>query len=135
MIIAAQPRTVRASQKDLFEFLTDFNNYEQLMPDQIINWTSEKDSCSFAISGMLSVSLKFKEKTPYRKIDIVPDGKSPIKFTLSIVLEEDDTAPQHTTAKVDVDADLNPMMAMIAKKPLENLVQKISEKLSEKFSV
>jgi len=131
MIISATPRTVNAPQEELFTFLSDFNNYEQLMPDQIVNWKSEKDGCSFTISGMLSLALKFLEKTPHEKLDIIPDGKSPIKFILKIRLEEE--SRQQTTAKVEVDADLNPMMAMMAKRPLENLVQMISEKLSEKF--
>ncbi|RLD49014.1 MAG: SRPBCC family protein, partial [Bacteroidetes bacterium] len=112
MIIAAKPQEIHTSQKDLFEFLSDFNNYEHLMPEQIVNWTSDNDSCSFTISGMLSLTLKFKEKTPYRQIDIVPDGKSPIRFVLKIMLEEHASAQQQTTAKVEVDADLNPMMAM-----------------------
>ena len=133
MIIAAQPQEIHAAQKDLFEFLSDFNNYEHLMPEQIVNWSSDNDSCSFTISGMLSLTLKFREKTPYRQIDIVPDGKSPIRFVLRVILEESAPAPQQTTAKVEVDADLNPMMAMVAKKPLENLVEMISEKLGEKF--
>ena len=131
MIISATPRSVNASQEELFEFLSDFNNYEQLMPDQIVNWRSDTDGCSFTISGMLSLALKFKEKTPHDKIDIIPDGKSPIHFTLKINLEEENQ--DRTTAKVEVDADLNPMMAMMAKRPLENLVQMISEKLEKKF--
>ncbi len=131
MIISATPRTINASREDLFEFLSDFNNYEQLMPDQIVNWKSDTDGCSFTISGMLSLALKFREKNPHDKIDIIPDGKSPIHFTLKIRLEEN--SPEQTTANVEVDADLNPMMAMMAKRPLENLVQMISAKLSEKF--
>ena len=133
MIISATPRTINAPQKELFDFLSDFNNYEQLMPDQIVNWNSHLEGCSFTISGMLSLALKFSEKIPHEKIDIVPDGKSPIQFTLKIRLEDTVSTVQQTIAKVEVDAKLNPMMAMMAKRPLENLVQMISEKLEEKF--
>ncbi|PLW94364.1 MAG: hypothetical protein C0591_12820, partial [Marinilabiliales bacterium] len=60
--------------------------------------------------------------------------KSPISFNLRIELEEDTLNEQHTMAHVKIDANLNPMMAMIAKKPLENLVNIIGEKLNTEFA-
>ena len=133
MIIEGKPATVNANKESVFEFLTDFNNFERLMPDQVVNWKSDEESCSFTIKGMTSISLKYKQKTPFELIDIVPEGKSPIKFNLQIILEEDLTNDQKTVAKVEIDANLNPMMAMLAKKPLENLVNIISERLNDEF--
>lgn len=134
MIISGKPTQINADKKKVFEFLSDFNHYEQLMPDQIVNWESNRDACSFTIKGMTSLALKYKDKTPYHLIDIVPDGKSPISFNLRIELEEDTLNEQHTIANVKIDANLNPMMAMIAKKPLENLVNIIGEKLNTEFA-
>ena len=133
MIIEGKPAKVNAHKKSVFEFLTDFNHFERLMPDQVVNWKSDKESCSFTIKGMTSLSLKYKQKTPFELIDIVPEGKSPIKFNLKIILEADDLDDQKTVAKVEIDADVNPMMAMIAKRPLENLVNIISERLNDEF--
>jgi len=133
MIIEGKPATISAHKKSVFEFLTDFNNFESLMPDQVVNWKSDKESCSFTIKGMTSLSLKYIQKTPFELIDIVPEGKSPIKFNLKIFLETDTLDDQKTVAKAEIDADLNPMMAMLAKKPLENLVNIISERLNDEF--
>jgi carbon monoxide dehydrogenase subunit G len=36
-----------------------------------------------------------------------------------------------TIAKGEVDADLNPMLAMMAKRPLENLINEITSKLNQ----
>jgi len=134
MIIAGKPTQINADKKKVFEFLSDFNNFKQLMPDQIVNWKSNKEACSFTIKGMTSLALKYKDKTPHHMIDIIPDGKSPISFNLRIELEEDNLNEQNTIANVKIDADLNPMMAMIAKKPLENLVNIIGEKLNSEFA-
>jgi carbon monoxide dehydrogenase subunit G len=134
MIIEGKPTKIHADKKSVFKFLSDFNHYEMLMPDQIVNWKSAKDACSFTIKNMTSLALKFKNKNPYQFIDIEPDGKSPIQFNLKIELEEDSGNKQVTIAKVKIDADLNPMMAMVAKKPLENLVNIMGEKLNSQFS-
>lgn len=134
MIIEGKPTKINTNKKRVFEFLSDFNHYERLMPDQIINWESNHDACSFTIKGMTNLALKYNDKIPHHLIDIVPDGKSPISFNLRIELTEDTLNDQNTIAQVKVDANLNPMMAMIAKKPLESLVNIIGEKLNTEFS-
>jgi len=133
MIIEGKPARIHADKKNVFEFLSDFNHYEKLMPDQIVNWKSDSEACSFTIKNMTNLALKYKNKYPHQTIDIEPDGKSPIQFNLKIELEEDSSNEQVTIAQVKIDADLNPMMAMIAKKPLENLVNIMGEKLNLQF--
>lgn len=134
MKIEGKKVNLNADKKKIFEFLSDFNNYEKLMPDQIINWKSTNDSCSFTIKSMADLSLKFEEKNPYSSIEIVPEGKVPFKFSLNVVLVENSLNEQKTTAGVNVDADINPMLAMMAKRPFENLVNVIAENLNTIFS-
>lgn len=133
MIIEGNQTKIGADKKEVFDFLSDFNHFEKLMPEQIVNWKSDQDACSFTIKGMTSLALKYKDKTPHSLINIEPDGKSPISFNLRIELVEDALNEEQTVAKVLIDADLNPMMAMIAKRPLENLVNVIGERLNEEF--
>ncbi|MFK5855754.1 MAG: SRPBCC family protein [Bacteroidota bacterium] len=119
MIIEGKPATINKDIISVYNFLTDFNNFETLMPDQITNWESDKDSCSFTIQGMASIKLAFDEKIPHTSIKLVPVGKVPFSFGLNIKLTEQG---DNTVAQVEVDANINPMMAMIAKRPLGNLV-------------
>ena len=119
MKIQGKPAIINHNIESVYNFLTDFTNFESLMPDQITNWQAGKDSCSFTIQGMASVKLTFSEKTPFSLIKLVPVGKVPFSFGLNIHLVEDTNG---TKAEVEVDANLNPMMAMMAKRPLENLV-------------
>jgi carbon monoxide dehydrogenase subunit G len=128
MRIEGKPATINKDIVSVYNFLTDFNNFKDLMPEQITNWKSSNDSCSFTIQGMASISLTFAEKTPHSIINIVPEGKTPFKFGLVIKLDEQN---ESTVAKVDVDANLNPMMAMMAKRPLENLVNVMAGNINE----
>jgi len=133
MKIEGKKVNLNAGIKKVFEFLSDFNNYEKLMPEQIINWKSSNDDCSFTIKGMADLTLKFDEKNEPSTLKIVPDGKVPFKFSLLVKLEEDSLNEQKTIAGVDVDADINPMMAMMAKRPFENLVNNMADNLNSVF--
>ncbi len=134
MKLQNKPAGLNAGQKTVYEFLSDFNNFQQLMPEQVINWKSDKESCSFTIKGMANLKLKYSKKEPFHTIEVVPDGKTPINFKLSIRLETDELNEQKTTGAVEIDANLSPMMAMIAKRPLENLVNVMGEKLNGVFA-
>ena len=114
----------------VFDFLADFNNFEHLMPDQVSDWKSDADSCSFSVKGMGKVGMKYAKKESPVLIEMVPYGKSPISFSLKIKLAEQDGG---TKASGEVDADLNPMLAMMAKRPLENLINEITSRLAAKF--
>ncbi len=133
MKINGKKATVNTTQKKVYDFLSDFNNFEHLMPEQIVNWQSDVEHCSFTIKGMADLSLKFSKKEPPKLLELVPNGKSPINFTLLVQMQPDDFNEQKTIAWIDVDADLNPMMAMIAKKPLENLANSMTEHLNKFF--
>ena len=128
MIIEGKPATINQDIQSVYTFLTDFNNFQPLMPDQITNWKSDNESCSFTIQGMADISLVFSEKIPNELIKLVPQGKVPFSFSLILKLSEIES---NTIVKVDVDAKLNPMMAMMAKRPLENLVNVMAGNIND----
>ena len=134
MKIEGKKATLAAAPQKVFDFLSDFDNYQQLMPEQIVNWKSDKETCSFTVSGMADISLKFAKKESPRLLELVPEGKTPVKFSLMVYIEPDTLDEQKTVARVDVDADLNPMLAMFAKKPLENLANTITSELEKVFA-
>jgi carbon monoxide dehydrogenase subunit G len=133
MKIEGNKATLAAVSQKVFAFLSDFDNYEKLMPEQIVNWKSDKETCSFTVKGLADLSLKFAKKESPSLLELVPNGKSPVNFTLVVHLEPDTLDDQKTVAYVDVDADLNPMLAMFAKKPLENLANTITSELEKVF--
>ena len=133
MKINGKPTTIDTTPKKVFEFLSDFNNFEQLMPGQVTNWKSDAGSCTFTIQGMATIGLKYARKEAHELIEVVPDGKSPIDFNLTIHMGPNDMDEQKTMASVEIDAQMNPMMAMMVKKPMQNLVDVIAKNLNEIF--
>jgi len=129
--IESEKLSINNSAENIFTFLSNFNNFEKLMPEQIINWQATEDTCSFTIKGMTDIGMRIKEKIPNSKIVIVPDGKVSFGFELLCLLEE--TAADKTNTQIVFNADLNPMLKMMAAKPLQNFVNLLVQKLKELF--
>lgn len=115
----------------IFNFLDDFNNFERLLPDQVTNWQSTKDNCSFTIQGMTNLNLSKGAQTEYNYISYNGEGKSPFELSLHFYLNENSEISTET--QVIFKADLNPMLKMMASRPLKNLVDIIIDKLKEEM--
>ena len=129
MNIKSDKKEILRPREEIFHFLNDFNNFEKLMPEQITDWAATKENCSFEISGMATIELRITEiKEPeFQKIE--SEGKSPFPFSLLTNLDAID--PQNTSVVFEIDADINPMMSMMVKKPLQNIVDIMTDKLKE----
>lgn len=124
-------KEINASPKSVFLFLKDLRNLENLMPEQIIDFKAEENRCSFTIKGMTSLSLVVDEAVEYQRIKLIPEGKSPFEFELIAHIK---SSNDQAAVKISLNASLNPMLAMMAKRPLQNLVEIMAEKLSlQKF--
>ena len=110
-------------------FLYDLNNLRQLMPDQVINWQSTEDSCSFDIKGMAHISLKKGETIPNKLVRIISMPENPIDLEIRGNIEKQ-TATQ-TTLWIELTADLSPMLKLLASGPMQNLVNIMAERLKE----
>lgn len=119
------------SAEKLFIFLTDFNNFKSLLPeDKISDFQSTHDTCSFAVKNMPTIGMKIIGKTPNTTINIVShQGKIPFEFTLLVKL----TPIGDTNSKVQMifEADMNMMIRMMVEKPLTNLFNILVHKVKE----
>ncbi len=113
----------------IFNFLSDFNNFEKLMPPQVTDWKSDGESCSFNIQNMAILRMRYRRRTPNSHIDIVSDGNVPFAFDLQCFIEEE--GEESSKARLQFNADLNPMLKMVASKPLANLMDMLADKLKE----
>lgn len=106
------------TQEKLFQFLSDLNNFEQLMPEgKIEKWSSNADECEFTIKGMARIGLKKESATPNNLIKIKSFGKVPFNFDLDIYLEEKEAK---TEVYMIFNGDINAFMKMMVEKPLTN---------------
>jgi len=117
------------SAQNVFNFLTDFNNFQKLMPPQVTNWQSSTDECSFVINGMATIGMKIIEKNPHSLITISSNGKVPFEFKLFIVITEKDSA--NCVGQINFESDLNPMLKMMVEKPLGNFFNLLAQKMKD----
>ena len=125
--IESKKVNVNCSQEECFEFLTNMNNYELLLPKKnISDWQSDEKTCSFKIQNTYKLVLEHVSDTPHSQIHIKSGSGSPFKFTLNVNLEDGET----TVAQLICDADINPFLKMMVKKPLNNLFDYMAERIA-----
>ena len=127
--IESDKTEIKKSSQEIFNFLSDFNNFKKLMPEQVTNWESTVDTCSFTISGMATLGMKITEKKPNEYIKVVRNGNAPFDFTLECHFKE--KTEKESIVQLAFDADLNPMLKMMALKPLTNFLNLLVQKLKE----
>lgn len=113
---------VASAQKEIYDFLADFRHFEKLIPKgEVTQWSADEDSCRFQVAGVGEVGLKTIEKRPYDLLKIAGDSMANIDFTLWIQIKE--AAPGDSRVKLTLKAGLNPMIRMVATKPLKQFLE------------
>ena len=109
--------SLSCTPKEVFDFVTDIRNFEQFIPEgTIYNWQSAKDTCSFSVSMIGTVSLQIEKKEPYNKVIFSGDALKKNDFSLVLNILENEN--NNAEVKVLLEADLNPMLKMMANKPI-----------------
>lgn len=116
----------------VYLFLEDLNNHQQLMPENIYNWSSTTDEASFTIQNMAKLALKISNRVPNSEVVAIPTEKPPFDLELKWTVEP--TSNGDTVAKHIISADLNMMMKMIAAGPLQKLADHQTKMLKEILS-
>jgi len=115
----------------VYQFLADMNNHQQLMPDNIQDWTSTTDEARFGIQNMAKLALRIDSRIENTEINIIPFEKPPFALELKWVL---DASGSSTEVQFTIAADLNMMMKMLASGPLQKLADHETQKLAELLS-
>ena len=123
-------KQVPYSQKSVFDMLSDLNNIERVRDripeDKIKDLEFDSDSVSIS-SPMGPVTLRVVERDEPKCIKFETE-KSPVPMNLWIQMLP--TSETEAKLKVTISADLPFFMAAMAKKPLEEGVEKIAEALA-----
>ncbi|MFA6923628.1 MAG: hypothetical protein WC223_05180 [Bacteroidales bacterium] len=127
--IESQKTLINNSSEKIYNFLSDFNNFFKLMPEQVINWKSDENECSFTIKGMVDIKMQIAEKIPYSKIVY----KSAKGFTLdfNLICEIEKIDETKCNAKLHFEAELSQVLKMMVETPLKNFVGILIKKLKE----
>ena len=120
--------TVARSSKEVFEFLINLQNFEQLMPENTQKFEVDGDSFLFALKGMPEIRLVLKEKTAFSNITLGAASRK-LPFTLSGNITE--LASDKSEFQLIFNGDFNPMMAMMVKNPLTKFIEVLAENISK----
>ena len=113
---------------EVYAFLTDLNNHQQLMPENIYNWSSTVTEARFTIQNMAKLALKTGSVIENKEIQIIPAEKAPFEMELKWILTD---AGDSTRVTYQISADLNMMMKMMVSGPLQKLTDHETNRLAE----
>ena len=124
MNLESKKTVINKSQKDFFEYLTNLNNFEQLMPENTDKFEVDGDSFIFSLKGMPEIRLVMKEKQEFDKI-ILGAASSKLSFSLTAIIN----AVTENSCEVQLlfDGEFNAMMAMMVKSPLQKFIDTLTE--------
>jgi hypothetical protein len=111
---------INKSVQEVFDFVKDFNNIEQVLPkDKISDWKSDFDQCSFKIQNAAVIPLVKESVIEPNTINIVSGEKTPFPFTLKITFNA--LATDKTEVFLNFDGEINAFLKMMVVKPLNSL--------------
>jgi carbon monoxide dehydrogenase subunit G len=131
LIIKTNKKQIEASQAAVFAFLSDVSNIQQLMPEQVVNWKSDGDACSFTIKGMADIGMEITERIANSAVKMTSHGKVPFPFTLNVFIDE--SSAESSEAVINFEGDMNAFLKMMAEKPLTNFCNLLLEGLAKYF--
>jgi len=117
--------TINRPVDEVYNFLADLNNHQQLMPENIYNWSSARDTANFTIKNMAKLGVKVSKRIENNEIIIIPED-APFDLEMKWQLSSSNNG---TDVLYTVTADLNMMMKMLASGPLQKLVDHQTQSL------
>ena len=102
------------------------------MPEQVVRWESTEVSGRFTIKDLAEIGMKIEEVEHHKSVLLSSDGKVPFDFKLRINLEKKEE--EQTAVHIEFDGKMSAMIAMMAKRPLTNLVNHMADKIRHHHS-
>jgi len=127
MTIEGNKVSVTKTAKELFDFLADFKNFEQLMPEEVQKFEADETSFIFGIKGMPDVRLvKKSEVEPSQIILKGASSKLPVELIADISENGDSTE-----VKLTFNGEFNPMIKMMVQKPLKKFIETLTSNIEK----
>lgn len=118
---------VNHSQKIVFDFLSDLNNFKQLMPLSLEFFESNATSFSFKLNGLPKVFMKIKEKRPNHQVLLEANGG---RFEFELLCNINKVNETQSEIEFLFEGTFNSLMKMMVKQPLQNLLKTFSDKIA-----
>jgi len=128
LTIDSKTGIARGSQKQVYDYVTDFRNFSTLLPKEKLNDIEvREDTLSFSLQGLGNVGLIIREKIPYSKVIVGATEESTADFTFTVYMEE--AGGNQCKVKFNLKANLNIFLEMMAKGALQQFADLMVDKL------
>ena len=118
---------VNKSAEELFDYLKDVKNFENLMPENISKFELIRDDAFvFALKGMPEIALEVKEENAPESI-VLGAISDKIPFTLKGDIQS--VSDDSSEVALQFSGDFNPMMAMMIKGPITKFLATLTERM------
>jgi len=112
------------SAQEVFNFLTNVENFEQLMPENISKFKLiDADTFVFALSGMPEIVLKKKSMASPHTIVLGADGG---KLDFSLTAKIESSSDTQSDVQLIFEGNFNAMMAMMIKAPISKFIETLA---------
>ena len=112
------------SAENVFNFLSDVQNFQSLMPKNISKFELlDKDKFIFALNGMPEIILQKKEENPPNSITL---GAAGGKLDFSLQAQISSIDENQSEVQLSFSGDFNPMMAMMIKGPISKFIETLA---------
>lgn len=118
---------VKKSAEELYLFLTDFKNFERIMPENTETFELKENGFVFGLKGMPKIKLKLDSKTPHSEI-VLGSAAEKFPFTLTANITEKEHGSE---VEFKFSGQFNPMITMMVKKPLQKFIDTLSANLEK----
>ena len=116
---------INKKAKDLFHLISNMENLKSLLPDEIEDFQSSENTCTFKISGYPKLELEITEKIEFTSIAFKAK-KSIVPFTMKCFISP---YKEKCNAKLEIYAKLNIFTKMMIEKPLNQLLEVLAKKI------
>ena len=118
---------ITATAEQTGSFAHDMRNFANIMPEQIEQWQADENTCAFNIKNIGRLSMSRGTVDFPFKFEFPATAESKVKFIL--VLHYRPNARKEAKVFFEIEADINTMMEMMARRPLTNFVNLLTQNL------
>lgn len=127
MNLESRVAKTQKNSEELYNFLTQVENFKKLMPEDTKFELKGEDKFLFGLKGMPEIALSLKDKTPHSQV-VLGSTSDKLAFTLTCNIEP---KGEGSEAKLLFDGDFNAMMAMMIKGPINKFLEQLANGLEK----
>jgi len=129
MKLESQKVQANKSQQEMFNFLTNVENYEEIMPKSKEKFVvTAEDTFIFQLKGMPEIKLKITET---KEPELVVLGSTSDKFPFSLNTHISSAGENSSEVHMDFVGKFNAMMGMMIKGPLQKFINALTENIGK----